>query len=272
MEAKFIPYELARAIAEAGIEEVNASKLVYCDCPEWDDKKPLEITRDVAEMLKSHSHEANIYPRYTIDEALRLMREVFNMHIEIHAKDNGKWSFTVVDMNDYTSLEEDGDNDRTPDAEENDAPVGYFRIDSEDEFDTYDDVILDAVNAILMLTKTEYEESNEMLSAEEYAKFCTDAENMRVYDGRGVYDLYRCDKCGHTQFTTYANKGVTPFTMGCENCDGTMMHVSSSNTPPTDAKVLKWVRPTYEEYCKLSSFTRQHIENGGLILMRNVES
>lgn len=270
METKFIPYELSQAIFEAGIEEANTSKLVYCDCPEWDDKKPLEITRDVAELLKSHSHKANIYPRYTIDEALRLMREALNVHTEIHVKDNRKWSFALVDIS--PDEDKDGDNEQTTTSEEDDAPVGYFRIDTEDEFDTYDDAALDAVNAILMLIKAEYEESDKMLSVEEYAKFCADAENMRVYDGRGVYDLYRCEKCGHSQFTTYADKGVTPFTMRCSHCDGTMMHVSSSTTPPVNTKVLKWVRPTYEQYCNLSADMRQHVENGGLILMRNVES
>ncbi|TGY81107.1 hypothetical protein E5359_012090 [Bacteroidales bacterium] len=93
---------------------------------------------------------------------------------------------------------------------------------------------------------------------------------MKVYDGRGTYDLYVCDDCSHQIVTTYAVKGVTPFVIKCRECGGTMKHVATYKKVRPETEVLKWIRPTYSQYLKLSPFTRQHIENGGLILETSI--
>lgn len=265
METKYIPYELAQAIHQAGIEEANTSELVYCNCPEWDSDKPLEITRKVADLIKSHSKKADIYPRYTIDEALRLMRETFNFHAEIHAKKNGKWSYSLVDMNDYTELLEAEGIDVSAINEDNPEQSEYPHIDAEEDKDSYDAAVIDAVFNILAYNCTTETDEPAIMPEEEYIKFCNEAESWKVYDGRGIYDLYVCDKCHHKVVTTYADKGVTPFTMKCHKCDGFMTHVASNTFAP-GGKVLKWVRPTYQQYCNLSPGMRQHVEDGGLVL------
>lgn len=35
-------------------------------------------------------------------------------------------------------------------------------------------------------------------------------EDAKIYDGRGTYDLYECEKCGRNKITTYAAKGLLP--------------------------------------------------------------
>lgn len=109
------------------------------------------------------------------------------------------------------------------------------------------------------------------MNEQEYEKFCKEAENMRCYDGRGTYDIYKCeDGCGHSMATTYAEKGVTPFVMKCRNCGGNMVHTETfRNKNPVSilyGKIIKFVRPTYKQYCGLSNGKKEHVENGGLIL------
>lgn len=126
-----------------------------------------------------------------------------------------------------------------------------------------------------------------MKTKSEYEQFCKDAENMKVYDGRGTYDLYECKKehnpahypgipqnvldempkgCGNKIITTYADKGVTPFTMVCPKCGKTMTHTEIYRGVADGVKVLKWYRPDYDEYVKLPKHIKEHIDNGGLIL------
>ena len=126
-----------------------------------------------------------------------------------------------------------------------------------------------------------------MLTKEEYQKFCEKANSRPGYDGRGTYDLYECEShhdprmypgipqsvidsmpkgCGHKIITTYADKGVTPFTMKCPKCGARMTHTETYKSVPDGIKVLRWVRPSYEQYCNLSQYAREHVENCGLIL------
>lgn len=105
-----------------------------------------------------------------------------------------------------------------------------------------------------------------ILSKKQYEKLCADSESLDVYDGRGTYDVYECKACGHHIVTTYAVKGVTPFTMRCPKCGKTMMHTQTLKEAPAGEKVIKWVRPSYRRYRKLPDFLREHIEQGGLIL------
>ena len=92
-----------------------------------------------------------------------------------------------------------------------------------------------------------------MMTKTQYEKFCKEAENMNIYDGRNTFDLYECKKCTHKLVTTYAVKGVTPFIIRCSECGMTMTHTRTFGSVPDYVPVVKWVRPTYEQYKKLSA-------------------
>lgn len=110
-----------------------------------------------------------------------------------------------------------------------------------------------------------------MMTKTQYEKFCKEAENMDIYDGRNTFELYECEKCTHKLVTTYAVKGVTPFTIRCSECGMTMTHTRTFGSVPDYVPVVKWVRPTYEQYKKLSAGVQEHIENGGLMLKKEIE-
>ena len=131
------------------------------------------------------------------------------------------------------------------------------------------------------------------MNRKEYENFCESIVNEKMYDGRGTYDLYECmakhdpkmypgiptsvletmpTGCGEKIITTYAVKGVTPFTIKCPKCGATMQHTHTFSFVPENVTVQKWVRPTYEQYCKLSKGAKEHIENGGLLLETYLEN
>lgn len=96
---------------------------------------------------------------------------------------------------------------------------------------------------------------NEMVSTIEYAK---------IYDGRGTYDLYQCEKCERVKVTTYTEKGVTPFIIEC-SCGGLMKHTKSFKSVPDYIEVFKWKRPTIEQTLKLPEGLIEHVLKGGLV-------
>lgn len=98
-----------------------------------------------------------------------------------------------------------------------------------------------------------------------YHKLISEIEDYKIYDGRGVFDLYECGKCGNSKFTTYAVKGVTPFCLPC-GCGGYMEHTRSFNNVPKYINVEKWIRPTLDEMEKLSDGQIEHVLEGGLLL------
>lgn len=98
-----------------------------------------------------------------------------------------------------------------------------------------------------------------------YTKMASTIEDAKIYDGRGTYDLYQCEKCGSEKITTYADKGVTPFMIEC-NCGKQMQHTKSFRSVPDYIRVFKWKRPTLEQTIKLSSGMIEHVLSGGLIL------
>lgn len=131
------------------------------------------------------------------------------------------------------------------------------------------------------------------MNKEEYNKFCESIEQEKMYDGRGTYDLYECESnhdpkmypgipqsvidsmpkgCGHQIITTYADKGVTPFTMKCPKCGARMTHTKTFASVPNGVPVLKWIRPTFEQYQNMSPGMKEHIEDGGLILENYTEA
>ncbi len=142
-----------------------------------------------------------------------------------------------------------------------------------DSFSIYNDAVSDAIDKILTIFEpAEYEEpAIPVLTEEEYTKMCAESDNLNVYDGRGNYDQYECEDCRHHVFTTYAEKGVTPFIIKCPECGGAMKHNATYGSISSEIKVLKWLRPTYKQYLNLSPYTRQHIEDGGLILETMLE-
>lgn len=102
--------------------------------------------------------------------------------------------------------------------------------------------------------------------AQQYNSMVASIEDAKIYDGRGEYNLYECNKCNNYKVTLYKDKGVTPFIMRCK-CGGDMMHTKSSKqAPPSYVKVYNWVRPNLEQTMSLSEGMRNHILNGGLIL------
>lgn len=102
----------------------------------------------------------------------------------------------------------------------------------------------------------------------EYNELVNGIEGMRMYDGRNTVDRYICDTCGYMIHTTYKDKGVTPFTMGCPKCNGTMYHRQTfrKETVPNWVEVRNWSRPTLEQTLKMSERAISHVLKGGLFL------
>ncbi len=101
-----------------------------------------------------------------------------------------------------------------------------------------------------------------------YNKLINEIKEKRMYDGRGTVDRYICDTCGYMMHTTYKDKGVTPFTMSCPKCKGTMYHKKTfkKDTVPDWVEVKNWYRPTLEQTLNMPEGMIEHVLNGGLIL------
>ena len=102
-----------------------------------------------------------------------------------------------------------------------------------------------------------------------YDKMVSTIEYADIYDGRGTYDLYKCEKCNKQKFTTYSVKGVTPFCIEC-SCGGTMNHDKTYKSVPDHIPVEKWVRPNKEQLKILSNYSIEHVLNGGLVLQSDL--
>lgn len=102
----------------------------------------------------------------------------------------------------------------------------------------------------------------------QYDEIVNSIEDAKIYDGRNTVDRYICDTCGYMIHTTYKDKGVTPFTMGCPKCNGTMYHSQTfkKDTVPDWVEVRNWYRPTLEQVLSMTDGMVQHILNGGLVL------
>lgn len=106
-----------------------------------------------------------------------------------------------------------------------------------------------------------------------YNELVIEIERKIMYDGRGTVDRYTCDTCGHIIYTTYRDKGVTPYTIKCERCGGTKYHDKTydKRTVPGYVMVMDWYRPSLEDVLKMSDGMIEHVLNGGLILDEPVE-
>lgn len=104
----------------------------------------------------------------------------------------------------------------------------------------------------------------------EYNKLVSEIEQTRMYDGRGEYNGYTCEKCGYITVTLYKDKGVTPFIIKCPKCGGAAMHnitthIAPPCVPDRYSEVKNWVRPTIEQLLKMPPATIDHVINGGLV-------
>ena len=101
-----------------------------------------------------------------------------------------------------------------------------------------------------------------------YKELVDSIETKRMYDGRETVDRYTCDSCGHIIYTTYRDKGVTPFTMRCHRCGGTKYHDKTydKKNVPDQVVVMEWYRPTLKKTLKMSEEMKDYVLDGGLIL------
>lgn len=112
---------------------------------------------------------------------------------------------------------------------------------------------------------------------QEYDRLVAEIESAKMFDGRnnGV-DIYQCEDCGYQFFTRYKDKGVTPFTVRCRNCEhGTAVHektITEQMASMLGVVVHNWVRPTFEQLLKLDEGAQEHILNGGLMLEEELEN
>lgn len=106
---------------------------------------------------------------------------------------------------------------------------------------------------------------------QQYDELVSGIETAKMFDGRnkGV-DIYQCKECGFQFYTRYKDKGVTPFTVRCRNCDhGTAIHdktITEQMASFLGVKVHNWVRPTFGQLLKLNEGAQEHVLNGGLML------
>ena len=104
---------------------------------------------------------------------------------------------------------------------------------------------------------------------EEYNQLVNEIEEKKMYDGRNTVDRYVCKRCGSHLYTTYIDKGVTPFVIQCRRCSlGTMMHDKTfrKETVPPYIVVVGCYRPTLEQTLKMSEAAIHHVLQGGLFL------
>lgn len=261
MKKQYITYAQGCAIAETGLWDIDRMEdddTIYYDCPA-NNLTVVESTIGVAKGIAAQNIDIIVCPRFTLDEAIRWLRESVGIHIQMNPIERKRWSYDLFDLNDWE-----------------DDNGGFYNCvperDGYSVFDSFEEAVSDAIDkAVAIFAPVEMEEVEmPVLTEEEYTKFCADAEQMDVYDGRGTYDLYVCDDCCHQVITTYEVKGITPFVIKCSKCGGAMKHIATYKNVHPETKVLKWIRPTYNQYLKLSSFTRQHIEDGGLILETSI--
>lgn len=264
-EKQFITYEQAVAIAMTGLWNHEDADAVYYDCTERQESAKPSTIAEIDKAFKDDDAEVIVCPRFTLAEAIDWLRDNAGIHVQINSIGRKQWSYDLVDINDWT--QEDGSPYNCVPEREN-IPI----------FNTYEEAVSDAINKAteIFIAKEEdlvVDESQfPKMSEEEYNKLCTDSDDMQVYDGRGTYDIYECENCNHHLVTTYAVKGVTPFTIRCPKCGKTMMHTQTLKSAPANEKVIRWIRPTYEQYCKLSYGFRDHIGNGGLIMETDIKN
>lgn len=268
MKKQYITYAQGCAIAETGlwdVDKMDDDDTIYYDCLN-SNLTAVESTLGVAKRIADQNIEIFVYPRFSFDDAVQWLRETVRVHIQMINKNRKEWTYDLVDLDDR-SFKDEAFTEYADLYEE-------LRAKGFNSFNTYNEALSDAIDKVISIFEPEdFEEPDlPVLSEDDYTKLCVESEKMNIYDGRGDYHLYECEKCCHHLITAFAEKGVTPFVIKCPECDGTMMHTKTYGSVAPTTKVLKWIRPTYNQYLKLSPFTRQHIEQGGLILETIIEN
>lgn len=264
-EKQYITYEQATAIAQTGLWDCEDADAVYFDCEERNKHAVPSTIEEIDKLFEDNKVEVIVCPRFTLAEAIDWLRDYAGIHVQINNVERKQWSYDLVDINGMEN--EDG------------TPCSFVPArESTPIFNTYEEAVSDAIDkAVEIYTPTEEELNMDdsqfpTMTEEEYNKLCAEIENSDMYDGRGKYDVYECNDCDHHLITTYADKGVPPFVVTCPKCGKVMLHTWTLESAPAGEKVIKWIRPTYEQYCKLSYGYRDHISNGGLIMETDIKN
>lgn len=80
---------------------------------------------------------------------------------------------------------------------------------------------------------------------------------------RNRVNVYTCTACGHRTTTVDRDEGVTPFMIGCPECD-TWAHSAFYQVDQTLAPEFEWYRPTADELdAEISEAVQQVTEKFG---------
>lgn len=97
-------------------------------------------------------------------------------------------------------------------------------------------------------------------------------DDAEIHNGIHRFNEYTCEKCGFIVRTVDRAKGITPFMILCkapEGCDG--MATSAFYRVPIISRLpvtWEWYRPMLKELGTFDPGTREHVEQGGLLLRR----
>ena len=83
------------------------------------------------------------------------------------------------------------------------------------------------------------------------------------FDNQARKNAYECDECSSYIVTVDREPGVTPFMVGCGNCEG--------KAKSKFYRIAEWMEPTHEWFRPetldgLSPWSIDHVKNGGLML------
>lgn len=114
---------------------------------------------------------------------------------------------------------------------------------------------------------------------EKYNELVRDIASIQMFDGRGKgIDVYICDQCGARFYTRYVDKGVTPFVIACRVCKhGDSVHRDTIGGAEWISLAFQgetchsWVRPTLEQFLRLSPGAQEHVLQGGLMLKEELK-
>lgn len=91
--------------------------------------------------------------------------------------------------------------------------------------------------------------------------------------GAGSVNAWKCNDCGGLTVAVHVDAGVTPMFLGCRRTEGCKGRAVSSMYPDPplpdhvlDALAWEWYMPGDKELRKLDPATRDHCEQGGLVI------
>lgn len=84
------------------------------------------------------------------------------------------------------------------------------------------------------------------------------------YTGRR--NVYACAACKKKIVTIDLVKGTTPFMMRCPYCAALGAQSSFYSVPQNLLPTAEWYKPDEAEYAKLDDGTKEHVDQGGLLV------